>query len=115
MIIYTDGSAHPNPGPGGYGVVVMDDNGKLVPESKVRGRKTSLDTLVKIMCERMDKEKTTKFFISHGDCLEDAEKLGAMVKEQYGVKDVFIYYVGAVIGSHSGPGTLALFFLGKHR
>ena len=54
-------------------------------------------------------------FICHGDCRQDAEYLAAQVKEKYGVKDVFIYYVGAVIGSHSGPGTLALFYLGSKR
>ena len=54
-------------------------------------------------------------FICHGDCQADADYLAARVKEKYGVKDVFIYYVGAVIGSHAGPGVVALFFLGDKR
>ena len=54
-------------------------------------------------------------FISHGDCREDAEYLAAQLKEKYGAKEVRINYVGAVIGSHAGPGTVALFFLGDHR
>jgi fatty acid-binding protein DegV len=54
-------------------------------------------------------------FISHGDCLEDAQLLEKILQEKYGVKKAFIYYVGAVIGSHSGPGTLALFFMGNKR
>ena len=54
-------------------------------------------------------------FICHGDCMEDAQYVAERVKEKYGVKEVFIYYTGAVIGSHSGPGTLALFHLGEHR
>ena len=54
-------------------------------------------------------------FICHGDCLEDAQRLEAILKEKYGVEEAFIGYTGAVIGSHSGPGTLALFFMGKHR
>jgi fatty acid-binding protein DegV len=54
-------------------------------------------------------------FISHGDCIEDAEYLAGILKEKCGVQEVFIGYTGAVIGSHSGPGTLALFFMGKHR
>jgi len=54
-------------------------------------------------------------FICHGDCMEDARYLEKLVKERCGVKNVFIYYVGAVIGSHSGPGTLALFYLGSER
>ena len=54
-------------------------------------------------------------FICHGDCIEDAQYLEKLVKEKYGVKEVYTYYTGGVIGSHSGPGTLALFFLGTHR
>ena len=54
-------------------------------------------------------------FISHGDCLGEAEALADILKEKYGVKEVHIGYVGAVIGSHAGPGTIALFFLGNHR
>ena len=61
------------------------------------------------------KNGVTFTYLQHGDCLEEAQSLAEMVKEKYGVKDVFIYYTGAVIGSHSGPGTLALFFLGSHR
>ena len=54
-------------------------------------------------------------FISHGDCLEDAQTVAAMVKERFGVKNVVINYVGPVIGAHSGPGTLALFYMGRER
>ena len=54
-------------------------------------------------------------FISHGDCIEDAEFLADLVKKELGVKDVFIHYIEPVIGCHSGPGTLALFFMGTHR
>lgn len=91
----------------------VSDEGKLVPEAKVRGRKASIDSLVKTMAERVDKEKTTKFFISHGDCIEDAEYLAAKIKEKIGIQDCLIGNIGPVIGSHSGPGTLALFFRGK--
>ena len=59
--------------------------------------------------------KNDTVFICHGDCIEDAQYLEKLVRESYGVKDVLIYYTGAVIGSHSGPGTLALFYLGEHR
>ena len=54
-------------------------------------------------------------FISHGDCIEDAEKLASIIKERFGNDRITISYVGPVIGAHSGPGTLALFFLGEHR
>ena len=54
-------------------------------------------------------------FISHGDCEEDAKTLESMIRQKHPVKTCVINYVGPVIGSHSGPGTLALFFLGKHK
>ena len=54
-------------------------------------------------------------FISHGDCLDDAQKLAAMLHERFAVKVAKIVYVGPVIGAHSGPGTIALFFLGRER
>ena len=96
-------------------VLHVDDEGHLINVSKCRGRKAAIEALAKKMGELQTPGANDTVFICHGDCQEDAEKLAAMVKEQYGVKDVFIYYVGAVIGSHSGPGTLALFFMGKDR
>ena len=54
-------------------------------------------------------------FISHGDCLEEAEGLAAKIREELGIEDIRINYVGPVIGTHSGPGTMALFFLGTER
>ena len=71
-----------------------------------------VDTLCASLGEGFDNET---MFISHGDCLEDAEYLADILKERCGVKHVHINHVGAVIGSHAGPGVLALFFLGKHR
>ena len=79
------------------------------------GKSTVAKALAKKLGELGLAGENSTVFISHGDCLEDAEQLAQMVKEQYGVKDVLIYYVGAVIGSHSGPGTLALFYLGSKR
>ena len=96
-------------------VLHMDDEGHLINMSKARGRKASLDALAKKATELGEGYDNSTMFISHGDCREDAEYLAKLLKEQYGVKEVVISYVGAVIGSHSGPGTMALFFLGKHR
>ena len=95
----------------------VDDEGHLIPLSKVRGRKKSLATLVSMMEERIGswKDKNDIIFISHGDCIEDAEKLASIIKERFGNDRITISYVGPVIGAHSGPGTLALFFLGEHR
>ena len=96
-------------------VLHVDGEGHLINVAKARGRKASINALAAKMDELGTPGANDTVFICHGDCLEDAEYLAAQVKEKYGVKNVFIYYVGAVIGSHSGPGTLALFFLGKHR
>ncbi len=96
-------------------VLHMDDEGHLINVSKARGRKASIDALLKKMQETGMEGANDTVFICHGDCLEDAQYLEAQLKEKCGVKEVVIYYTGAVIGSHSGPGTLALFFLGHHR
>ena len=96
-------------------VLHVDDAGHLINVSKVRGRKASIDSLAAKMGQLALPGENDTVFICHGDCQADADYLAAQVKEKYGVKEVFTYYVGAVIGSHSGPGTLALFFLGEHR
>ena len=96
-------------------VLHMDDAGHLINRAKVRGRKAAIEALADKMGELEIPGANDTVFICHGDCMDDAKYLESLVKEKYGVKNVFIYYVGAVIGSHSGPGTLALFFLGEHR
>lgn len=96
-------------------VMHVDNEGHLVKVSTARGRKGSLDALVKKFAEAALPGVNDTIFISHGDCKEDAEYVANKLKAEYGVKEVIIYYVGAVIGSHSGPGTVALFFLGENR
>ena len=96
-------------------VLHVDDEGHLISKAKVRGRKAAIEALAAKMGQLGLPGENDTVFICHGDCLEDAKKLEAIVKEKFGVKEVFIGYTGAVIGSHSGPGTLALFFLGEHR
>lgn len=96
-------------------VLHVDNEGHLVNVSKVRGRKASIEALAARMGAMGSGFDNSTVFISHGDCLEDARYLEKLLKEKYGVKNVLINYVGAVIGSHSGPGTLALFFLGSQR
>lgn len=96
-------------------VLHVDDQGKLVSVGKARGRKASLDALAKKVAETGFDGQNDTMFISHGDCLEDAQYLAGQLKEKYGAKHVIISFVGGVIGSHSGPGTVALFFLGTHR
>ncbi len=96
-------------------VLHMDDEGHLINMAKARGRKASLEALAKKAGELGTSYDNSTVFISHGDCIDDANYLAGLMKERYGVKDVVISYVGSVIGSHSGPGTVALFFLGTHR
>ena len=98
-------------------VLHVDDEGHLIAVNKVRGRKRSLITLVNMMEERL-KDYTgekSSVFISHGDCLEDAQFVARLVKERFGTEDILINPVGSTIGAHSGPGTVALFFLGSYR
>ena len=96
-------------------ILHVDDEGHLISVGKVRGRKASIEALAKKVSELGLAGKNDTMFISHGDCEEDAQTLAKILKEKYGTKEVIVGYVGAVIGSHSGPGTLALFFLGEHR
>ena len=96
-------------------VLHVDNEGHLINVAKTRGRKASLQALAAKVGELGEGFDNSTVFISHGDSEEDAKYLASLLKEQYGVKEVVIGYVGAVIGSHSGPGTIALFFLGKER
>ena len=96
-------------------VLHMDDEGHLINRSKVRGRKAAIAALAEQLGQLGLPGENKTVFICHGDCLEDARQLEKLVREKHGVEEVFIGYTGAVIGSHSGPGTLALFFMGKHR
>lgn len=96
-------------------VMHMDDEGHLINMAKARGRKASIQALAEKMAQTAYDPASQTMFICHGDCLEDAEYLKKLIMEQYHVPEVLINYTGPVIGSHSGPGTLALFFLGEHR
>ena len=97
-------------------VMHVDDEGRLVPLEKVRGRRKSLKALVDHMgASALQPVAEQTVFITHGDCREDAELVAQMVRERFGVRDIVINYVDPVIGAHSGPGTMALFFLADHR
>ena len=94
-------------------VLHVDDEGHLISMGKARGRNASLTALVDHMEQTATDVGTV--FISHGDCLADAEKVAADVKKRFGTEKVVINTIGPVIGAHAGPGTVALFFLGTHR
>lgn len=96
-------------------VLHVDDEGHLINIGKVRGRQAALKALVDRMEETALDSGSLTVFISHGDCLEDAQIVADMVKKRFGVEEVYINYVGPVIGAHSGPGTVALFYAGTER
>ena len=96
-------------------VLHVDNEGHLINIGKARGRQASLKALVDRMENTAIDSGSLTVFISHGDCPEDAQTVAEMVKKRFGVQDVYINYVGPVIGAHSGPGTLALFYMGTDR
>ncbi len=91
------------------------NDGRLYVTGKARGRKAAVEHLINSLEEKGDNIKDQTVFIVHGDCKEDAKFIAAAVKTKYGVKDVVINCLDPVIASHSGPGTLAIFFMGKER
>lgn len=94
----------------------VDNEGKLSVVAKARGRKAAIEAMVDYMAASAENVTAdTPVFISHGDCIEDAEAMAQMVKERFGTENVYINYLGAFIGAHAGPATLALFFVGKDR
>lgn len=95
----------------------IDYEGHLINLGTVRGRKKSLNWLVDYMEEHMGsyKDQNDVIFISHGDCEEDAQYVADQIKQKFGIDAFLINYIGTVIGAHSGPGTLALFFMGETR
>lgn len=96
-------------------ILHVDNEGKLIPVGKVRGRKHALNDLVKRMGEQIADDYDGIVFISHGDCEEDAQYVKEQVKNKFGIQESLIHFVGPAIGAHSGPGTLALFFFAKVR
>ena len=96
-------------------VLTMDNEGRLTPFSKSRGRKKAINALVEKFKERTDPSKEQIIGIGHGDCLEDALALEALVREHGNVKKVILNYVGTAIGSHTGPEILGLYFMADER
>jgi DegV family protein with EDD domain len=95
-------------------ILHVDDEGHLINVDKVRSRKGSLRAL----CDKYGElhvDPSIPVFISQADCYDEADALGQMIKDRYGVKEVLVTDIGPVIGAHAGPGTIALFFVGKKR
>ena len=96
-------------------VLHVDNDGHLIAQEKVKGRKKSLNRIVDMMEGKIENPEEQVLAISHGDCIDDAEYLAKKVREKYNVKDIIINVLDPVIGAHSGPGTVALFYLGNER
>ena len=98
-------------------ILHVDDEGHLIALSKVRGRKKSLHALVDLMEDKISEYhgENDMVMISHGDALEDAELVKAEIEKRFGIKEFLINNIGPTIGSHAGPGTIALFFMGTKR
>ena len=94
-------------------IIHVNNDGHLINCAKVRGRKAAMELLAGKLGETCTDFDTA--FIAHGDCPEDAAALEALIREKHGVKHVITGYVGPVIGAHTGPGVLVVFFLGRHR
>ena len=96
-------------------VLHVDNEGHLVSALKVRGRKAAIKALAEQLTKTGGSWDNSTVFICQADCMEDARQLKALVQEQHPGTEVMIGNLGAVIGSHAGPGTLALFFMGDYR
>ena len=93
----------------------VDEDGKLIDYGKVMGRKKSINALVNKLCETIVNPEEQEIFIAHADCLEDAELAKTLISQKIKVKGFVVNYIDAVIGSHAGPGTLAIFYLANNR
>ena len=96
-------------------VLQMDSEGHLIKTGTARGRKKAIEALADKYAELSYEEKNTPIFISHADCGEEAKLLADMLEQRHGGKVTLLTEIGPVIGSHCGPGTIALFFIGAHR
>ena len=96
-------------------IMHVDDEGKLVNVGKVRGRKAAIEHIASKVKELGEGFNNDTCFVVHGDCEADANTLAEIIKAKYGVKNVHIGYLGPVIGAHTGPGVLAVFFMGNQR
>lgn len=96
-------------------IIHMDNEGKLQVIAKERGRKKSLNRIVDMAVEQSKGWENDMVMITHGDCIEDAEYVAGLVREKMGVSQILINNIGTVIGSHTGPGVVAVFCMGDHR
>jgi DegV family protein with EDD domain len=96
-------------------IIYVDDEGRLIPISKAKGRKKSIKTLAEELDKRIVNPEEQTIFIAHGDCIEDAKFLERLILEKHKVKNIIINHIGPTIGAHTGPGVVTVFFIGEKR
>lgn len=96
-------------------IMTLNNEGRVMPILKVKGRKSSIKKLVELVVSRIEEPENQTIAICHGDCLEEALKLKESILKEVKVKDVIINFTGPAVGTHGGPGNLAVFFMGKER
>ena len=96
-------------------IIHVDENGTLQVVGKERGRKKSLNKIVDMAAEQSRGWDNDMIMITHGDCLEEAEYVAELAREKMGAREVLINNIGTVIGSHTGPGVVAIFCMGNKR
>jgi len=96
-------------------VMHVDDNGKLIVVEKARGRKQSFQAMVRHMEQTVENPEEQMIYIAHGNCEEEALYVQQLILDKFSVKGTLINCIDPVIGSHSGPGTMAIFYLGRNR
>jgi len=96
-------------------ILHVDNEGRLIPVAKSLGRRKSLSDMANKVIDRAKGEENEVVFISHGDCPDDAKYIGDILSSRMGVSNIVYGYVGSAVGAHSGPGTVAVFFVGRNR
>jgi DegV family protein with EDD domain len=96
-------------------ILTINNEGKVMTVFKIKGRKSSINKLAEIVAERIQNPEEQTIAVCHGDCIEEALKLKENIIKLVKVKDVIINYTGPAVGTHGGPGNLAVFFMGKER
>ena len=96
-------------------ILHVNEEGKLIPREKVQGRRKSIRALADKVKQNIVHPEGQLVLISHGDCEAEAQSLADMIKAELPVAEVRLSYIGPIVGAHSGPGTLAVFFMGKGR
>lgn len=96
-------------------LLIVDKEGKLIPVKKVRGRKKAISDLFDVLKNTATNIDEEKVYISHADCIEDAEYLKDIIIKELKVKEILINYLGPIIGTHTGPGLLCVVFMGQER